>query len=132
MILKGKLFFLFSLTVFAVASFVLNIFNYNPYNSPDWVFVSFFASLFASLIGILGIVIFLIKVKIKKSKNLNLEFNPSIRQAVLISFGVTAIFVLKSFRILDWWVGGPLFIAIILLELFFKTVSPHKKIKQSI
>lgn len=122
-----NLFFLFSITLFALASFVLDLFNYNPYKSGLSVFLNFYISFFVLVAGILSFVLFFVKSRFKKEKNFNLFFWPSIRQASLLSLGFTVLLVLQGLKILDWWVGGPLLIAAILLELFFQTVSPAKK-----
>ncbi len=126
--MKAKLFFLFSVTVFATASFVLDIFNYNPYKSDYWVFVSMFISLFLSLTGIGALVIFLVKIRITKSKNYSKILAPSIRQGLLVALSISTLLVLQSLSLLDWWVGGPLVLAVILLELFFKTITRNKKL----
>lgn len=126
--MKAKLFFLFSITVFATASFVLDIFNYNPYKSDYWVFISMFISLFLSLTGICALAIFLLKVKTSKSKNYSPMLVSSIRQGLLVALSITILLVLQSLSLLDWWVGGPLVLAVILLELFFKTITKTKKL----
>lgn len=126
--MKAKLFFLFSITVFATASFVLDIFNYNPYKSDYWVFVSMFISLFLSLTGIGALAIFLVKIKITKSKNYSPILASSIRQGLLVALSIAILLVLQSLSLLDWWVGGPLVLAVILLELFFKTITKTKKL----
>lgn len=128
--LTRNLFFLFTITVFAVASVVLDTFNYNPYQSTNAMFINFFFSLFASIAGILAFVIYFMKIKFSKEKNINASFFPSIRQAVLVSVGFILLIVLRTLQILDWWVAGPMVIAIILLELFFQTNTTIKKQKK--
>jgi len=130
MTLIRNLFFLFTITIFALASLILDMFNYNPYQSGSGVFMNFFVSFFVSLSGIIAFAIYYTKIKMSKDKSINAFFLPSIRQAALISLALTILLVLKVLRILDWWVAGPLVIAIILLELFFQTNSPIKKAKK--
>jgi len=124
--LKNNLFFLFSITVFAIASTILSVFNNNPYQSTPEVFIVFYLSLFLALTGVLSIIIYYAKLKFHKNKNIYGFFWPSLRQSALFSLGVTILAVLKSLKILDWWVGGPLLIAVLLLEFFFQTVSPTR------
>jgi asparagine N-glycosylation enzyme membrane subunit Stt3 len=129
-----NLFFLLSVTLFAVASTVLDIFNYNPYKSNLSVFINFYTSFFIGLTGILSLIIYYTKLKIKKDKSIYAYFWPSVRQSALVSFSVTLLLMLKGLKLLDWWVGLPLVVSIILLELFFQTTSSNikqqKKVKK--
>lgn len=122
-----NLFFLFSITLFATASLVLDIFNYNPYKSGMSVFVNFYLSLFIGLAGIISIFVYYFKLKFKKDKSIYSYFWPSVRQSIFISLSITLLLVLKGFKLLDWWVGIPLVIAVVLLELFFQTTSSNIK-----
>lgn len=121
MALKRNLFFLISITLFAVASFVLNIFNYNPNTSALPVFINFYVSFFSAFAGISTTVLFLLKMNIMEKNNPIKYFWPSVRQAVLLSLGVTTLLVLKGTKLLDWWIGISLIFVISLLELFFQT-----------
>lgn len=125
--LKKNLFFLFSLTIFAIASTIISIFNYNPYVSSTSVFINFYSSFCLALAGIVAIFIYFIKIYFHKDKNIYGYFWPSIRQAIFFSLGITIILLFRGLRILDWWVGGPLLIAVVLLELFFQTITPNIK-----
>ena len=125
MALLRNLFFLFSLTVLAVASTVISIFNYDPYQSDQAIFVNFYVSLFASLAGIIAIALYFIKSRVSKEKTIYNHFWPSVRQAALFSLAVTAALLLSSLDILDWLTGISLLIVTTLLELFFRT----KKVK---
>lgn len=125
-----NLFFLFSITLFAVASCVMDIFNYNPFKSNFSVFINSYASFFVGLAGILSMIIYYLKLKMRKDKSIHSYFWPSVRQSILFSLSITLLLILKGLKLLDWWVGIPLMIAIILLELFFQTTSSNiKKVK---
>lgn len=129
--LKRNLFFLFTITIFGVASVILDIFNNNPYESGMDVFINLFISFFVALAGSLSLAIFLTRYLMHKQKT-STDFMPaSIRQASLIALAATTLLILRVMRILDWWVGFPLVVAIILLELFFQTSPPTKKQKIS-
>jgi len=121
MTLIRNLFFLFSLTVFAIASTLLAVFNFNPFTADLGKLANFYVSLFFSLAGIIGTVIFYTKIRLVKSESANPFFWPSIRQGLLISAGITAILILQGYRILDWLVGSSIIIVAVLLELFFQT-----------
>lgn len=130
--LKSHLFFLFSITLFAVASTVLDIFNYNPFQSGASVFINFYISFFLSVTGILSIILFFLKIKVKKGEWSESLLIPSIRQSGFVSLALTVLLALKGLKLLDWWVAGPLVISIFLLELFFQTSSPTIKNQKKI
>ncbi len=116
-----NLFFLFSVTLFAAASTVLDIFNYNPYQASQSAFINFYISFCFAVAGIASIVIYYLKIKYFKDKAINSYFWPSVRQGFLFAAALTLLLLLKGLRLLDWWVGIPLLIAVVLLELFFQT-----------
>lgn len=128
--LARNLFFLFTVTIFALASVILDTFNYNPYQASNAMFINFFISLFVAMAGISAFIIYFMKIRFAKDKNINAYFLPSIRQAILISIGFILLVVLRTLQILDWWVAGPMVIAIVLLELFFQTNTTIKKQKK--
>jgi len=117
---KSKLFFLLAVVLFALATLVLTIFNNNPFQSDGSVFILFFLSLFISLAGLSTIVILFIKSRFLANSATLDHFWPSIRQGSLISATVTLLLFLQGIKVLDFWVGVPLTIAIVLLELFFR------------
>ncbi len=119
--LRNNLFFLFSTSLVAIASTVLSIFNYNPYDSKNYQFVIMYISLFVSLTCILSVLIFYTKILINKKEVIYSFFWSSIRQSTIFSLGIISLLVLKGLKLLDIWIGAPIFIAILLLELFFQT-----------
>lgn len=123
--LKRNLFFLFSITLFAIASLVLDVFNYNPYESSRSVFINFYTSLLFSLAGLIALVIYYIKFTNLKGKPLQAYFWPSIRQGLFLALSIVVLLVLKGLSLLDWWIGTSTVLVLILLELFFQT----KKVK---
>lgn len=124
--LKRNLFFLLSITLFATASLVLAIFNFNPFKASSKEFVNFYISFFVSIAGIFSIAIYLIKYKIFRNKTIYLYFWSTIRQSLLISASITIIVLLKGLKILDLWVAIPAVLSIILLEFFFQTIFKNK------
>lgn len=119
--LLRNLFFLFSITLFGLAGTILSLFNYNPFESEINVFLYFYISLLITITGILAIGIFYIKDRYSKTSSQNKLFWPSVRQGLLISISIVTILILKGMKLLDFWVGIPVIISIILLELFFQT-----------
>ncbi len=119
--LKRNLFFLFSVTFVAITSVALCLYNYNPYSAKAYQFAIFFASLFAALAGILSLIIFYAKILILKKETIYSLFWPSVRQAIILSIAATLLLFLNSLNLLDIWIGAPLSVAILLMELFFQT-----------
>jgi len=124
--MKSKVFFTITVTIFALATLILTIFNYNPFQAASNVFVIFYTSLFVFLSGLSTILIFFIRYRINENFSQNRQFLSSLRQGQLLATIITILFLLKGLKVLDLWVGIPLVIAIILLELFFTS----RKIKK--
>lgn len=121
MTLMRNLFFLFTITTFAVASTVLSIFNYNPYQSSPVTIINFYASFLISLAGIGAIIIYYAKIKLAKNETIYSFFWSSVRQALFGATAITIVVYLQSLRILDWLIGISVVIVSILLELFFES-----------
>lgn len=119
--LKKSLFFLCSITLVALAIVVVLTNNYNPYESSRLLFALFYLSILATLSGLFTISIFYIKVYVFKNSLIYALFLPSLRQGIIISAGFTMLLLLQGLRLLDAWVGIPLLIVIVLIELFFQT-----------
>jgi len=119
-------FFLVSVTVFALVSTLLAIYNYNPFVSDKSVFVNFYTSLLVGIGGFLAILIFAIKIRLNKNQTNSAHFWPSVRQGLFISFALSILLFLRGLKILDFLVGGSVIIVIILLELFFQTKKQSK------
>lgn len=127
--LKRNLFFLFFITIFAILSLILCINNYNPYKINLIQFIYFYSSFFVAVAGISSIVIFYLRIVIQKKETIYIHFWPALRQGLIISLGLSIILILKGLRLLDWWVGIPIIIIILLLELFFQTKKFNKSTK---
>jgi len=119
--LKRNLFFLFSVTVVSLASVVLCIYNYNPYSASNYQFLIFYLSLLGGLFGILSTLIFYLRIAASKKEMVYAFFAPSLRRGFFIAVAITSVLALKGMGLFDLWVIIPLFIIILLLELFFQT-----------
>ena len=133
--IKRNLFFLFSITVFALISVVLCISNYNPFKIGLAQFVYFYLSVLFAIWGISSIILFALKIKLSRKETIYIHFWPAVRQGMIFSLGLTILLVLRGLQLLDLWVGIPVMIIIILIELFFQTKniskkSPSKKIER--
>lgn len=117
--LKAKLFFLVSVSVFAFAALILALFNYNPYKADISVFVLFYLSFWMTVCGILTAILLFARSRFAE-KLLSATFWPTLRLSAIISLALTVLLCLDGLKILDLWVGVPLTIAILMLELFFR------------
>ena len=124
--LRRNLFFLLSITLFATASLVLDIFNFNPFKASSKELANFYISFFISIAGIFSILIYIVKFKLFRNKTIYQYFWPTIRQSLLVSASITVIIFLKGLKILDLWVAIPAVLSIVLLEFFFQTISKNK------
>jgi hypothetical protein len=127
MALARNLFFLFAITIFGIASSVLNIFNYNPFQANVSELLNFYVSLAVGLAGILAIAIMYIKSNLFKLGSLDTHYWSSIRQGALVSLGITSLLFLRGLRILDWLIGLSIIIVAVLLEMFFQTKPATSK-----
>lgn len=125
--LSRNLFFLFAITVFAFASVVLTLFNYNPNTSNQTVFLNFYGSLLIMLTGVFSLTLYLLKNKNAKNETVYHIFWPSVRQGLFIGICLTTLLYLQGTKVLDPLITVSIIIITILLELFFES----KKIKTS-
>jgi hypothetical protein len=125
--IKAKIFFLASVCLFALASLLLTIVNYNPYNSDSSVFITFYTSLLISLTGIFSFLIMFIKSRFSEENILVRNFWESLRQSLLLAIIITLLLALKGLKVLDLWVSVPLTIAILMVEMYIRGVSKNKK-----
>jgi len=123
---RSKLFFILTITTFALASLILDVFNYNPYKSNNYIFINFFVSLFFFIAGIMSLILYFVKFKLTSASS-SLKISSSVRQALLLALIVVILALFKTLKLLDWWVGGPTILVVILLELFFRTASSARK-----
>lgn len=127
--LKRNLFFLFFTTIFALLSLVLCISNYDPHKIGFVEFVYFYSSFLISVAGILSIIFFYLKIILKKNETIYIHFWPAVRQGIIISLGLSILLILKGFKLLDFWIGIPIIVIILLLELFFQTKKTNLSTK---
>lgn len=125
--IKRNLFFLFTITIFSLISVVLCISNYNPFSIGLSQFAYLYFSVLFSIWGIASIMLFAIKIKLSHKETIYVHFWPAVRQGMIFSLGITILLILRGLRLLDLWVGVPVMIIIILLELFFQTKNVSKK-----
>jgi hypothetical protein len=124
---KAKIFFLASVSLFALASLLLTVVNYNPYNSESSVFITFYASLLVSLTGLFTFLVIFIKSRFTEENVFVRSFWESLRQSILLALIMTLLLALRGLGVLDLWVSVPLSIAIIMVEMYIRGVSKNNK-----
>lgn len=65
--------------------------------------------------------IYFIKIRVFANPPLNQLFKSSIRQGILFSVIIVVLLMLQGMKVLDIWVGVPLVIVIVLIELFLRS-----------
>lgn len=125
--IKRNIFFLYVITIFSFISVILCVSNYNPYSIGLLQFTYFYFSVLFSIWGFASIILFYIKIRLSRKETIYIHFWPAVRQGMIFSLGITILLVLKGLRLLDVWVGIPIIIIIILIELFFQTKNVSKK-----
>ncbi len=124
--IKAKIFFLASVSLFALASLLLTIVNYNPFTSESPVFITFYISLLISLTGIFSFLLFFVKSRFTEENVFLRNFGESIRQSFLLAVIATLLLALKGLKVLDLWVSVPLTIAIVMVEMYIRGISRNK------
>ena len=125
--IKRNLFFLFSITIFSLISVILCINNYNPFSIDLSQFIYFYLSIFFSIWGLVSLILFAIKIRLSRKETIYIHFRPAVRQGMIFSLGISILLVLRGLQLLDLWVGVPVMIIIILIELFFQTKNIAKR-----
>jgi len=121
MLLIRNFFFLSAITIFGIASTILTIYNYNPFEARGATLINFYVSLFVSLSGIITILLIGIRSRFNRMAIAMSFFMPSIRQGILLSTASVVLLFLRGIRILDYLIAISVVIVIFLLELFFQT-----------
>lgn len=119
--IKSYLFGIFVLTLLAMGVWLLILFNFNPYQADLLTVITFFVSLFLWLTGIFILIGFYIKVQISNNEIIYSFISSTIRQSIILALAIVGILVLRTLRVLTWWDGILLALAVLLLELFFRT-----------
>jgi len=96
------------------------IFKYDPNQADFKILILFFSGLYFALAGLFTLLGNFIRIKINKN-TLSVYFLTSFRQGLLISLALVGLLLLKMTNVLNLWDGILLVVAILLLELYFRT-----------
>jgi hypothetical protein len=117
---RSALFGLFVLLIFAAGTLFLILTQVNPYDTEQNKIILFFASLFLVLLTLLTFMLYFLTSRMtdrEPIKNLGLAF----RYSLWVSLIVCGLLALESLRVLTWWDGGLLILAVVMLELFLRS-----------
>lgn len=121
MALKLYLFGLICTLLLALFLFILLFFSVNPYAAPVWIVILFYFTFFLIWTSVFALVGFYLKVWASNREVIFAHLLPTLRQALFLSIVVTGLLFLKQIDVLNWWIGGMLALAILLIELFFRS-----------
>lgn len=110
-------------TAMTLVAWLLVLFYFDPTTSGTPGVVLFFVSFSATLIGVL---IFLFSYLRYRFTNLAGTFTTTIRQAVLLGLAVSGILLLLAIDKLNWWNGGAIVLAGLIVESFY-LVKPDER-----
>lgn len=112
MTLKKYLFLMIFATVLCFGAWALVLFFVNPNEAGTVGYVFFFFTLFCGLVGIFSILGFIFRYLLKRNEFAYNQVKTAFRQAVMLSFMLTAMLVLQGLGLLVWW-NTILFVALL-------------------
>lgn len=105
--------------IIAVFSLILIIWKFDPYNSSSVVFILLFLSFFVVVNGVFIPAVYFYKLR-RGVADVTELFSISVRQGLIISIGLTILFILQTLHLLAWW-NSLLIVAIaVILDMYFK------------
>lgn len=120
--IKYNLFSIFSSTLVAFAIWIYILYNFDPYSNDILTILSFFATLFFWLSGIITMIMIFVRINIFSKKSINSNISVSIRQATILSILIVGLLGLNSLKALNTLQAIILIFIAILLEFFIKGI----------
>lgn len=108
-------------TIVAVVTSYLpsNQSNYTTQIADDMVFTGLYAGVFIAVLGLSGLIGYGLRW-LSVRRVTGRDYWPIARHAVLVAILATSLLALQGFRVLSWWDGILLVVALILVELSFR------------
>lgn len=125
MILRLYLFSLYSVLILSAGLVAFIIINVNPFESPFWMLLIFYAAVFLLVTSFFSLLGFYLKVRVSNREVIFAHLLPTLRQSMIIALAVTGLLFFQQIRVLNWWVAILFVLAVAMLELFFRA----KKVK---
>jgi len=92
---------------------------YSPNNAPAFAFIGLYASVFAAGFGGSGILLLIFRSLFRLKNQQNFSFGGIFRQALFLGLLSSLALYLQSFRLLNIFTLGLLFLSAAILELYF-------------
>ena len=124
--IKYNLFSIFSSTLIAFAIWIYILYNFDPFSNDILAILSFFATLFFWLSGIITMIMIFIRINIFSKFSINSNISASIRQATIISILIVGLLALNTLNSLNTLQASILVFIAILLELFIKGIITNE------
>lgn len=121
MVLRLYLFGLYSAMLLSLGLWLLLLFNVNPFSAPTWIIIVFYLTFFLFLVGVFAIIGFYIKIWASNREIIFSHLAPTLRQSAIIAFLIIGLIFLTQVKALNWWVAILFIVAVIMLELFFRS-----------
>ena len=127
MVLRLYLFSLYATLFLSAGLAAFLIFNANPFESPFWILTLFYLTVFLFLASLFSLIFFYLKVWATNREVIFSHLLPTLRQSMLMSSAITGLLFLQQLRVLNWWVGVLLVLAVAMIELFFRSKKTNLK-----
>ncbi len=123
MTLRRYLFLILLLVIVFWSSFIILLFNTNPYKSNFFLILLMYILIALGISGIFFLLNFTLKLKLKKNIVAIRELKISFRQSLLLSLFIILFLYLSHLGFIRWWNIIILFLIFILVELFIKNLT---------
>ncbi|MBU0648286.1 hypothetical protein KJ855_03855 [Patescibacteria group bacterium] len=115
------------------AAFFLTVTNIDPFLTDNAGVASFFVSFWLGVLGLLIMILMYFRSRFSSVAELYEKMPVVLRQAFLISFGVTSILGMQAMRVLRWWTVLMLVVILILVEVsFYKDWLDKEDLKRQV
>ncbi len=129
MILRLYLFSLYFTFFLAAGLTVFIIYNVNPFQSPFWMIIIFYLSLFLFWAALFSLIGFYLKVWATNREVIFAHLVPTLRQSMLIALVIVGLLFFQQLRVLNWPVAILFILAVLMIEFFFRSKKNIRKEK---
>jgi len=120
MLLRLYLFSLYAILFISAGFSLIIVFNVNPFQSPFWMILIFYITIFLFWTAIFSLIGYYFKVWATNREIIFSHLLPTLRQSMLIAVAIIGLLFLQQLRVLNWWVGALLVVATFFIELYFR------------
>ncbi len=110
---------IFAAGIISLLGWVLVLYRLDPFSSTTIAMTLFFITLFFTLASFFTVIGYYLRVLLNRNEIYYAHIIISLRQGILFSLFVCLSLTFQLMKVLKWWNLALLFLAIILLEMFF-------------